>query len=103
MTPGGSAAVHEYNNGECNMSDNPLTIKSFAEWIDKNRHPGQWYDYDDWTTCACGQYAKHLGIADWYTNSSRFWNRANQMAYIYPRTFGELALRLHTIEGYDNG
>lgn len=84
------------------MTTNPFTLSSFAEWIEKNRSPGQPYDYNDGTVCACAQYAKHLGVSEWI-NRGGFWHEANHIAGIGRPTFGALAARLRDHEAGRDG
>lgn len=84
------------------MSNNPFTFTAFADWIDKNRKPGQQYDYSDATVCACGQYAQSLGIEGNWINTSAFWIAANEVAGEGPSYFGDLSarLQLHIQDGH---
>lgn len=74
---------------------NVLTKEAFAEWCEK--HPAdEFYDYWHSGNCACGQYAKHIGLfGHWLGNShTPFWMVSNDKAAVFPHTFGALASRL---------
>jgi hypothetical protein len=95
-----------YNNGDCNMSNNPFTITALADWCEK-RPDDCPYDWSNGWQCACAQYAHSLGIPNgqWmhhHPNGS-FWGTANQIASEGLHTFGALAVRLreHARELYD--
>lgn len=81
------------------MSKQVLSLEAFADWCEKQ--PDAYYDWASAPICACGQYAKHLGITkNWmdeklYSPSSLFWRQANNIAAEYPHTFSGLAQRLH--------
>lgn len=78
---------------------NPLTPEAFAEWCEK-QPANATYEYANYDCCACGQYARTLGIEDWLGTESHFWLDANYAAYHSPHTFGALAARLREQGAY---
>lgn len=69
---------------------NPLSLEAFADWCEKKPADEEYY-YPDPTICACGQYAKYLGM-----NPSEVigFSDLNLYAALSPWTFGALAQRL---------
>lgn len=80
------------------MAHNPFTFEAFADWIRDNRQIDRIYDWSSCRVCACAQYAHSLGISDWenHIRDGNFWDRANQIACAFPRTYGALEQRLRT-------
>jgi hypothetical protein len=76
-----------------------LTIEAFADWCE--RQPAERaYDYHDYRTCACAQYAATIGLSpdEWIDKAigcpETMWGTANCEANSKPWTFGALAIRL---------
>lgn len=72
-----------------------LTKEAFAEWCEK-KPADKFYDYENWRTCACAQYANHLGVEYpivFPRENGTFWEQA-EYAAVNATTFGALAKRL---------
>lgn len=78
---------------------NLLTFEALADFCDtKGDEEFDWYDND---TCACAQYAAHIGLTDAWKHRKRygFWSNASLTAVELPqrpRTFAALAARLRS-------
>jgi hypothetical protein len=84
-----------------------LSLEEFADWCAK-QPAGKTYDFGDYVSCACGQYAAGIGvdafiwfikmIDDHEAGRANVWIKANSIAYEKPHTFGALAARLCAVQ-----
>lgn len=78
---------------------NPFSLEAFSDWLEKQPKSRK-YDWDDFSNCACAQYAHSLGFSEhscWYLYGhidSPFWNMADSLAMDGQRTFGALHKRV---------
>ena len=55
------------------------------------------YDWLNGDICACGQFAKRVGVPNWQDQSAEphsFWDTINELARQTPHDFGTLAWRV---------
>lgn len=78
------------------------TLQGFKDFVN-SKNPDERYDWSHCGKCACGQYAKSLGIDNWidpFLPEHDLWSNLNIKAAgtagSYAWTFGDLAKRLET-------
>ena len=57
------------------------SLPGFIDWL-RSKDPKEHYNWPDSGRCACGQYARHLGVANWNSGGRhhQVWDRLNQIA-----------------------
>lgn len=76
------------------MTKNVLTTEAVADWCE-TQPADLTYQYSNPQHCACGQYARHIGMEhDWHHTERQFWIDIDDLAFQRPRTFGAFAERL---------
>lgn len=80
------------------MTGNVFSLEAALEWA-RSKHPEEKYDYWSVLHCACGQYAKHLGVEKWWGQRGGFWDKLNGLAGTGQKTFGSLADRIERVVG----
>lgn len=77
-------------------------MKQFLAFVE-SRAPDRPYEYDDWSICACGQFAAIMGV-EWFEGgyASGFWMQADNLARHGAHKFGALAERVRAHIAADN-
>ena len=75
------------------------SLEDFIAWLE-TKPKDEEYDWGDSRICPCGQYARSIGLDDWPSEMNArnraeacTWYQFNELAYQYPRTFGDLLAR----------
>jgi hypothetical protein len=73
------------------------SLQGFIAWLE-TKDPAEKYNWSRADQCACGQYARHLGVR-WNPWRGNIWGRLNSIAYlVQPRTFGNLLKYAKTVK-----